>query len=44
MLSLQFNFIFMLKGKLNNGILNIAVILVAVIVIIVSFHGGGITI
>ncbi len=44
MLSLHFNFTFMLKGKLNNDILNATAILIAVIVIIVSFHGGGATI
>jgi hypothetical protein len=31
----------MLKGKLNNDIKNIAVIIVAVVVIIVPVFGGG---
>ena len=44
MLSLHFNFTFMLKGKLNNDILNTIVTIVAVVVIIISFHGGGTTI
>ena len=44
MLSLHFNFTFMLKGKLNNDILNAIAILIVVVVIIASFHGGGTTI
>jgi len=31
----------MLKGKLNNGIKNTAVIIVAVVVIIIPVFGGG---
>jgi hypothetical protein len=41
MLSLLFNSSAMLKGKLNNGIKNISVIVIAVIVIIIPFIIGG---
>lgn len=34
----------MLKGKLYNGVQNIAVIIITVVVIIIPLHGGGITI
>jgi hypothetical protein len=34
----------MLKGKIHNGIPNGSVIIIAVIVIILSLNGGGITI
>jgi hypothetical protein len=44
MVSLPNNFHQMLKGNLGNGIQNISVIIIAVIVIIVPFYGGGITI
>jgi len=44
MLSLHFNFTSMLKGKLNNDILNAIAIVIVVVVIITSLHGGGITI
>jgi len=40
MLSLLFN-LPMLKGKLNNDIKNIAVVVIAVIVIIIPVIGGG---
>ncbi len=44
MLSLLLNSSSMLKGNLVNGIQNISVIIIAVIVIIIPLHGGGITI
>lgn len=44
MLSLPNNFSPMLKGKPLNGIQNISVIIIAVIVIIIPLTGGGITI
>lgn len=44
MLSLLLNSSSMLKGKLFNDIQNISVIIIAVIVIIIPLHGGGITI
>jgi len=44
MVSLPNNFSPMLKGNLRNGISNGPVIIIAVIVIIISLNGGGITI
>ena len=44
MLSLLFNSSSMLKGNLVNGIQNISVIIVTVIVIVIPLYGGGITI
>lgn len=45
LISLPFNSFSMLKGKLLNGIQNISLVVIAVIVIIIPFNfGGGITI
>jgi hypothetical protein len=45
LISLPLNSFLMLKGKLLNGIQNISVVVIAVIVIIIPFNfGGGITI